>query len=95
MKAIRVTEYGGPSVLKLQETPLYSRARELGKTSQSPTRESLGNTRNWKLILLALFGMKEDKNECGNQGVQCYKVPWLTDGLPARGVRTDAESAPR
>jgi MFS family permease len=43
--------------LRLQETPLYTRAKAQGKTTQSPTSESLGNTRNWKLILLALFGM--------------------------------------
>jgi MFS family permease len=43
--------------LRLQETPLYTRAKAQGKTTQSPTSESLGNTKNWKLILLALFGM--------------------------------------
>ena len=42
---------------KLQETPLYTRAKEQGKTSSSPLKDSLGNRRNWRLILLALFGM--------------------------------------
>ena len=43
--------------MKLQETPLFTRAKEQGKTSSSPLKDSLGNRRNWKLILLALFGM--------------------------------------
>jgi len=43
--------------LKLQETPLYTRAKEQGKTSDAPLRDSFGNRRNWRLILLALFGM--------------------------------------
>jgi MFS family permease len=43
--------------LKLQETPLYLRAKAQGKTSESPLQESLGTRRNWNLILLALFGM--------------------------------------
>jgi MFS family permease len=43
--------------LRLQETPLYQRARAQGKTSSEPLRESLGTRANWKLILLALFGM--------------------------------------
>jgi MFS family permease len=42
---------------KLQETPLYTRAKAQGKTSSAPLKDSLGNRRNWRLILLALFGM--------------------------------------
>jgi MFS family permease len=40
----------------LQETPLFTKLKSMGKLSTSPTRESLGTKRNWKLILLALFG---------------------------------------
>ena len=43
--------------LRLQETPLFTRAKEQGKTSSAPLKESLGTRRNWRLILLALFGM--------------------------------------
>ena len=43
--------------LRLQETPLFTRAKAQGKTSDQPLKESLGNRANWKLILLALFGM--------------------------------------
>jgi MFS family permease len=42
--------------LRLQETPLFSRLKEQGKSSSSPWRESFGNAKNAKLILLALFG---------------------------------------
>ena len=42
--------------MSLQETPLFTRLKAMGKTSTSPTRESLGSKRNWKLILIALFG---------------------------------------
>ena len=43
--------------LRLQETPLFSRLKAEGKSTSSPWRESFGDPRNRKLILLALFGM--------------------------------------
>jgi MFS family permease len=43
--------------LRLQETPLFARLKEQGKSSSSPWRESFGDPKNRKLILLALFGM--------------------------------------
>ena len=42
--------------LRLRESPLFSRLKDAGKTSQTPIKDSFGNRRNWKLILLALFG---------------------------------------
>jgi MFS family permease len=42
--------------LRLQETPLFARLKDQGKSSTSPWRESFGNSRNAKLIALALFG---------------------------------------
>jgi MFS family permease len=42
--------------LRLQETPLFARLKEQGKSSTSPWRESFGDAKNRKLILLALFG---------------------------------------
>ena len=42
--------------LRLQETPLFARLKEQGKSSKSPWRESFGDSKNAKLILLALFG---------------------------------------
>ena len=43
--------------LRLQETPLFSRLKAEGRSSTSPWRESFGDPKNRRLILLALFGM--------------------------------------
>jgi MFS family permease len=42
--------------MKLKESPLFTRLKAEGKTSQAPIRDSMGSKRNWKLMLLALFG---------------------------------------
>jgi len=42
--------------LRLKESPLFSHLKSEGKTSKTPLRDSLGNRRNWKVILLVLFG---------------------------------------
>jgi MFS family permease len=42
--------------LKLRESPLFTRLKNEGKTSVAPIRDSLGSRKNWKVILLVLFG---------------------------------------
>jgi MFS family permease len=42
--------------LRLQETPLFSSLKAQGKTSRSPWRESFGDPKNRRLIVLALLG---------------------------------------
>ena len=42
--------------LRLKESPLFARLKDQGKSSSSPLKDSLGNRKNWRLILLALFG---------------------------------------
>jgi MFS family permease len=42
--------------LKLKESPLFTRLKSEGKTSATPLRDSLGNAKNWRVILLVLFG---------------------------------------
>src|SRR5262245_8281709 len=42
--------------LRLKESPLFARIKASGKASTAPLKDSFGNRRNWKLILLALFG---------------------------------------
>src|SRR5579862_3686694 len=42
--------------LKLEESPLYARLKEQGKSSSNPALESFGSGKNWGLIFLALFG---------------------------------------
>jgi MFS family permease len=43
--------------LRLRETPLFSRLKDAGNSSTQPLKDSLGNRRNWGLILLVLIGM--------------------------------------
>jgi MFS family permease len=42
--------------LRLQETPLFARLKAENRHSKSPWRESFGDPKNARLILLALFG---------------------------------------
>ena len=42
--------------LRLSETPLFSRLKASGKSSVAPWRDSFGDSRNRRLILLALLG---------------------------------------
>jgi MFS family permease len=66
--------------LRLQETPLYTRAKEQGKTSTAPLRESLGTRRNWGLIFLALFGMTAGQAVVWYTG-QFYALQFMTGPL--------------
>ena len=42
--------------LKLQESPAFLRMKSEGKGAKNPLRESFGNPRNLRLVLLSLFG---------------------------------------
>jgi len=42
--------------VKLGESPLFQRLKDMGKASRNPMRDTYGNGRNWGLIGLALFG---------------------------------------
>jgi MFS family permease len=42
--------------LKLKESPLYASLKSAGKTSIAPLKESFGNWKNFKIVLLVLFG---------------------------------------
>ena len=42
--------------LKMKESPLFQKAKDEGKTSKNPLKESFGNKLNFKFVLLALFG---------------------------------------
>src|SRR5499427_9239635 len=41
--------------LKLEESPLFARLKEQGKSSHNPALESFSSGKNWGLILIALF----------------------------------------
>lgn len=40
----------------MEESPLFKKAKQEGKTSSNPLKESFGNRFNFKFVLLALFG---------------------------------------
>jgi MFS family permease len=42
--------------VKMQESPLFAKAKSAGRTSKNPLRESFGNPLNRKYVVLALFG---------------------------------------
>ena len=42
--------------MKMQESPLFAKAKSEGKTSKNPLKESFGRKANLKIVLLALFG---------------------------------------
>jgi len=42
--------------VRLKESPLFTKLKTEGKTSAAPIKDSLGSGRNWKVILLVLFG---------------------------------------
>lgn len=43
--------------LRLDESPVFQRMKAEGKTSKAPLKEALGNWRNGRLVLLAIFGL--------------------------------------
>ena len=42
--------------LKMEESPVFARLKSAGKVSKNPLKESFGNKKNLKYVLLALFG---------------------------------------
>lgn len=42
--------------MKMQESPVFAKAKSEGKTSSNPLKESFGHKLNFKYVLLALFG---------------------------------------
>jgi MFS family permease len=63
--------------LKLEESPLYARLKELGKSSANPALESFSSGKNWGLILLALFGATAPEGVVWYTG-QFYALFYMT-----------------
>jgi MFS family permease len=63
--------------LKLQESPLYARLKEQGKTSANPIVDTYSSGKNWGLILLALFGATAPEGVVWYTG-QFYALTYLT-----------------
>jgi MFS family permease len=65
---------------RLRETPLFQSLKDAGKASASPLKDSFGNRRNWRLILLALFGATMGEAVVWYTG-QFYSLTFLTSVL--------------
>jgi MFS family permease len=63
--------------LKLQESPLYQKLRDQGKASDNPVRDTYGNSKNWGLMLLALFGATAPEGVVWYTG-QFYALTYLS-----------------
>jgi MFS family permease len=66
--------------LKLAESPLYARLKQQGKSSHNPALESFGSSKNWGLILLALFGATAPEGVVWYTG-QFYALFYMTTVL--------------
>jgi MFS family permease len=72
--------------VRMRETPLFQKLKAAGKTSTSPLKDSLGSGRNWKLILLALFGITAGQAVVWYTG-QFYALFFLTSTLKVSFVQ--------
>jgi MFS family permease len=66
--------------LRLRESPLFARLKESGQASTNPLKDSLGSSRNWKLMLLALFGATAGQGVVWYTG-QFYALYYLQNTL--------------
>jgi len=73
---------------KMKESPLFTALKAEGKTSQTPLKDSLGSTKNWKVILTVLFGA------AAGQAVVWYTAQFYTlSWLQSPSVGLDFETA--
>jgi MFS family permease len=66
--------------VKMQESPLFAKAKSAGKTSKHPLRESFGNPLNRKYVFLALFGSTAGMGVVWYTG-QFYALTFLQSSL--------------
>jgi MFS family permease len=66
--------------LKLKESPLFTRLKATGKTSAAPVKDSLGSGKNFRLMLLALFGATAGQGVVWYTG-QFYALYFLQNTL--------------
>jgi MFS family permease len=63
--------------LKLEESPLYARLKEQGKSSANPVKDTYTSGRNWGLMAIALFGATAPQGVVWYTG-QFYALIYLT-----------------
>ncbi len=73
---------------RMKESPLFAKLKSEGKTSKAPLKDSLGNSANWKVILLVLFGAAAGQATVWYTG-QFYVLGWMQ----SRGVGIDLVTA--
>ena len=66
--------------LKMQESPLFAKLKTEGRVSKNPLRESFGNPRNLKFVLIALFGATAGQGVVWYTG-QFYALTFLQKPL--------------
>ena len=66
--------------LKMQESPLFTRLKADGRVSRNPLKESFGNPRNRRFVLLALFGATAGQGVVWYTG-QFYALTFLQKPL--------------
>ena len=66
--------------LRLQESPLYARLKEEGKSSDNPVKETYTSGRNWGLMAIALFGATAPEGVVWYTG-QFYALIYMTTVL--------------
>ena len=74
---------------KMKESPLFTRLKDEGKTSQAPVKDSLGNRANWKIILTVLFGAAAGQAVIWYTA-QFYVNTWLKTALKIDAVTADS-----
>ncbi|MGZ5474530.1 MAG: MFS transporter, partial [Thermoanaerobaculia bacterium] len=74
--------------LKLKESPLFTKLKAEGKSSSTPLRDSFGNKKNWKVILLVLFGAAAGQAVVWYTG-QFYALFFLQNVLKVEFVRAN------
>lgn len=73
--------------LKMQESPLFSKLKQEGKTASNPLKESFGHKRNLKMVLLALFGATM------GQGVVWYTGQFYAQSFLENACKIDFEQS--
>jgi MFS family permease len=74
--------------LRLKESPLFTQLKSEGKTSTAPLRDSFGNRRNWRVILLVLFGATAGQAVVWYTG-QFYALIFLQKSLAVDFVKAN------
>jgi MFS family permease len=66
--------------LRMSESPLFARLKSTGRVSKNPLKESFGNPRNLRFVLLALFGATAGQGVVWYTG-QFYALTFLQKPL--------------